>query len=354
VGFAGLAAAQLSGFGVYMAGSTLLGTLNSALGLGLGFGAFTGLSQVIAVVIGPIGWVALGLYTIKKLGGPNYKKLLPIVLLIASERARGMHQVPPALLLPPAQTSTATKQTLPIPERQDHGRLPPTALPSEPMAAAARGAQPVPSIRRYSKAEKTNFELRPENRELCKLMEELWAGTHFLELSLEQQQTIREWRQEQIESEIESKRAAEEPKRVQANDARKQRKQREAIEHSDKKQRRKHELAVQKLGNNYGKLLRNLEFDFEVLERLETLAVQGGASQIDDKLGLMNVGSVIYRDSISGTKPKLYEERAGYDYRVYFYPNGPKIRIRLVGDKGTQPADIEQLRRRAAGHATGS
>src|ERR1039458_5829812 len=87
VGFAGLAAAQLSGFGVYMAGSTLLGTLNSALGLGLGFGAFTGLSQVIAVVIGPIGWVALGLYTIKKLGGPNYKKLLPIVLLIADRKS---------------------------------------------------------------------------------------------------------------------------------------------------------------------------------------------------------------------------------------------------------------------------
>ncbi len=89
VGFAGLAAAQMSGFGVYLLGSTLLGALNSALGLGLGFGAFTGLSSAISVVIGPLGWAALGLYTIKKLGAPNYKKLLPVVILIASQRGGG-------------------------------------------------------------------------------------------------------------------------------------------------------------------------------------------------------------------------------------------------------------------------
>ncbi len=71
----------------------------------------------------------------------------------------------------------------------------------------------------------------------------------------------------------------------------------------------------------------------------------GGSSQIDEKLGLMNAGQVIYRESIPDTQPKTYEAKAGYDYRIYYYPNGPKIRIRLIGDKGTQESDINQLRR---------
>lgn len=83
---AAMSAAQLSGFGVYMLGSTLLGGLNSALGLGLGFGAFTSLSSGIATVIGPIGWTCLGLFTIFRLGSPNYKKILPAVILIAINR----------------------------------------------------------------------------------------------------------------------------------------------------------------------------------------------------------------------------------------------------------------------------
>ena len=85
-GFAALSAAQLSGFGVYILGSTLLGAINGALGLGLGFGAFTGLSSLIATVIGPVGWAALGLATFIKLGALNYKKLLPVVILVATQR----------------------------------------------------------------------------------------------------------------------------------------------------------------------------------------------------------------------------------------------------------------------------
>ncbi|HSM87230.1 MAG TPA: hypothetical protein VLT16_13815, partial [Candidatus Limnocylindrales bacterium] len=77
------------GFGVYMLGSTLLGAINGALGLGLGFGAFTGLSSLISGIIGPPGWAALGLFTVFRLGSPNYKKLLPIVILIAIYRNDG-------------------------------------------------------------------------------------------------------------------------------------------------------------------------------------------------------------------------------------------------------------------------
>ena len=86
-GFAALSAAQLSGFGVYVLGSTILGALNGALGLGLSFGAFTGLSSLISTVIGPVGWAALGVFTIVRLGSPNYKKLLPVIVLIASKRS---------------------------------------------------------------------------------------------------------------------------------------------------------------------------------------------------------------------------------------------------------------------------
>lgn len=82
LGIAGiLGAAQLSGFGVYVLGSTLLG------GLGLGFGAFTGLSSIISIVIGTPGWILLGLGTLFTLTGPNYKRILPVSILVATGRA---------------------------------------------------------------------------------------------------------------------------------------------------------------------------------------------------------------------------------------------------------------------------
>jgi uncharacterized protein YaaW (UPF0174 family) len=82
-----LSAAQLSGFGVYLISTTILGAISSALGLGLGMGVFVGLTKLISVLIGPVGWicgpVALGLI---RFGAPNYKKLLPVVLLIGAYR----------------------------------------------------------------------------------------------------------------------------------------------------------------------------------------------------------------------------------------------------------------------------
>ena len=106
-GFATLTVAQMSGFGVYLLGSTLLGAINGALGLGLGFGAFTGLSSLISTVIGPVGWAALGLFTVLKLGRPNYKKLLPAIILIATARAA---QAPALLPAPIPQKDSGTEQ----------------------------------------------------------------------------------------------------------------------------------------------------------------------------------------------------------------------------------------------------
>lgn len=345
VGFAGLAAAQLSGFGVYVLGSTLLGAINSALGLGLSFGAFTGLSSVISLVIGPIGWAALGLYTIRKLGSPNYKKLLPVVILIASERAGCLQQGAHLASSPKPPTATVASWTLDIPEawKQQPKRLPPKPKSVTPEKPFLRDSP----VRTYSKLEKTTFRLRPENRDLCTLTEELFRDVHFLELSETDQQPIRELLLERAEAEQEAKRAAEELKEVQAKHARKERKHEESAAHSSKKLKLKLDAAIQKRSKHHTSLLRNLEFDTAAVERIELLAAAGGTPQIDEKLGLMNAGQVIYRESIPDTQPKTYEAKAGYDYRIYYCPNGTKIRIRLIGDKGTQPADINQLQRKA-------
>lgn len=102
-GVTALTAAQLSGFGVYLLGSTLLGAMNGALGLGLSFSAFTGLSSAIATAIGPIGWGFLGLSLVFKLMSPNYKKVLPVVIIVALHRPRPskipLWKSPPFVLL---------------------------------------------------------------------------------------------------------------------------------------------------------------------------------------------------------------------------------------------------------------
>ena len=82
----GLAAANLAGFSLYIAASTILGAINGALGMGLGFGAFMGMSKLIAIAIGPTGWVFFIVSLFVGFGGPNFKKLIPIVVLITAYR----------------------------------------------------------------------------------------------------------------------------------------------------------------------------------------------------------------------------------------------------------------------------
>jgi uncharacterized protein YaaW (UPF0174 family)/putative component of toxin-antitoxin plasmid stabilization module len=326
VGFAGLAAAQMSGFGVYVMGSTLLGALNSALGMGLGFGAFTGLSSAISIMIGPVGWAAIGLYTLKKLGVPNYKKLLPVVILIASQRGGGAAAAPSSASRPSSPSAV------------------PTVVVEPPKPISPELTLQI-HVRRYSKAEKTTFQLRPENRALCQIAKEFFPGTYFLDLSDNDRQAIREIKEEREQAEAKEKRAAEQHSIDDRKEARKERKREQTAARAAKKQDRKAEAALAKLTKDYSRLLRNLEFDPEAVERLERLAKAGANAQIDEKLGLMNIGQVVYRHSISDTDPPVYEAKAGYDYRIYYDRNGSKLRIRLVGDKGTQDADIAQLRR---------
>lgn len=84
----GLVLANLSGFGLYMAASSSLAAITGAVGLTLPFAVYTGLSSVLGVVTGPLGWAALALVAIFKFGGAEYKKTVPGVIAIASCRAR--------------------------------------------------------------------------------------------------------------------------------------------------------------------------------------------------------------------------------------------------------------------------
>lgn len=59
-GISALGAAQLSGFGVYLLASSTLGAITSVLGFTLPFAFYTGMSSVISFVIGPVGFLVMG------------------------------------------------------------------------------------------------------------------------------------------------------------------------------------------------------------------------------------------------------------------------------------------------------
>ena len=85
---AAMVAAELSGFGIYMLATSGLSALAGLAGITLPFAAYTTLTTVMGVIIGPVGWVGVGLYAIWQLSGPNYKKLIPAILYIAMLRHR--------------------------------------------------------------------------------------------------------------------------------------------------------------------------------------------------------------------------------------------------------------------------
>lgn len=80
--------AHLSGFGLYIAASTALGSMTTALGVTLPFAVYTGMSSTIALLIGPIGWAAIAVGGAAVLGRVNYKRTVFSVLSIAAVRAR--------------------------------------------------------------------------------------------------------------------------------------------------------------------------------------------------------------------------------------------------------------------------
>ena len=76
---------NLGGFATY----TFLTSAMSTLSMGvLGFGAYTSATTILGVLLGPVGWTALGLGAILSFTKPDYKKLIPIVTIIGTIRQR--------------------------------------------------------------------------------------------------------------------------------------------------------------------------------------------------------------------------------------------------------------------------
>ncbi|WP_133532128.1 YaaW family protein [Flavobacterium dankookense] len=81
--FTTLTAAQISGFGVYLLASSSLSFITGAIGLTLPFAAYTALSSAISVIIGPVGWIGAGLFTLWKINDVNFSKIIPSVIYIS-------------------------------------------------------------------------------------------------------------------------------------------------------------------------------------------------------------------------------------------------------------------------------
>jgi uncharacterized protein YaaW (UPF0174 family) len=80
-----LAVANAGGFATYMLMSTVISTLSVGTAA---FAVYTTASSILHVLIGPVGWAALGLTAIYRLGGPNQQKCVQSVLAIAMLRSR--------------------------------------------------------------------------------------------------------------------------------------------------------------------------------------------------------------------------------------------------------------------------
>ncbi|HEY9879445.1 MAG TPA: hypothetical protein V6D29_13395 [Leptolyngbyaceae cyanobacterium] len=78
--------ARMSGFGVYLMASIVFGGLTNALGITLPFAIYMGMSQAIALVLGPVGWAALAGGVVFALNQPNWNRLTLAVLYISAIR----------------------------------------------------------------------------------------------------------------------------------------------------------------------------------------------------------------------------------------------------------------------------
>lgn len=344
-GFAALGAAQLSGFGIYMAGSTILGAVNSALGLGLGFGAFTGLSSLISTAIGPLGWAALGIFTVAKMGAPNWKKVLPVVVLIASQRAIAQTDFRPVASAPDnspaAKAATASnverkeiEQALKE-ETSAAASFTPSSQEVSPRGGVRRKPETVAHEKRpLSRMDRIVFKQNPANRPLIKFAEDL--GCHdFLALDLETQAVIREL----FEEEKTSARSAVEvvtrdPPGVSIGST-------GASTAAPKKQ-----TAIKRKTKELSTLLPNVELAHRAVERLLEYERDNILyTSFLQQLRVMNDGLRSDKHHVPSTSPKVFQRDAGNGGRVYYRRVGPSsIRVELLGDKATQNSDYKHLR----------
>lgn len=362
-GFAALGAAQLSGFGIYMAGSTLLGAINGALGLGLGFGAFTGLSSLISVVIGPVGWAALGLFTVAKLGGPNYKKIIPVIFVVATYRAEceAATATPPTERphcdnIEPTPTTTTSDETPTLREGNPIEAAPVARVPGEIQTDGASAAFSVPRVRaleteikrlagetrrasmrdhitarKPTKRERITFCL--QNPLFC-IMAERLGDKHYLEMSPADQAAIRQLVQEDQENLVKEEKRRKQEVRIA----------RRELEQSDRGSSKKRK-DIERHRKQFERLFPNLEFSVGAIERYLSL---------DEDRQLVAIGQFKQLDSgysrdkhhVPRTDPRLFQRDRGSDLRIYYRQNGApnRLSVDLIGTKATQAADYERMR----------
>ena len=88
LGMVGLGLAQAAGFSLYTSSATALAFLSGSVGVTLPFAAYTGLSSLISVVTGPLGWIAMGSLLTWQLTSTEWKRLTPGLVYIINARAR--------------------------------------------------------------------------------------------------------------------------------------------------------------------------------------------------------------------------------------------------------------------------
>lgn len=86
--FATIMAGNSAGFALYIAATSGLHAVASALGIPLSFGTYTALTSGLSVVLGPLGIVASGVFAAYKLGQPSYeRKIIPTIMALTALRA---------------------------------------------------------------------------------------------------------------------------------------------------------------------------------------------------------------------------------------------------------------------------
>ena len=86
------AAIKLSGFTAYKVALIVANAIaKTVLGRGLSLAANAGLTRVIGMFAGPIGWIITGIWTAVDIAGPAYRVTIPAVIQVAFLRAQYMY-----------------------------------------------------------------------------------------------------------------------------------------------------------------------------------------------------------------------------------------------------------------------
>lgn len=82
-------AAKMSGFAIYKIAVIVANAVaKTVIGRGLSLAAGAALTRTIGILIGPIGWVITGVWTLIDIAGPAYRATIPSVIQIAYMRAK--------------------------------------------------------------------------------------------------------------------------------------------------------------------------------------------------------------------------------------------------------------------------